>query len=149
MRTILVVDDERELVDVAVHVLTSAGYEVHQAHESYSALRILMEHPVDLLLTDVTMPGMSGLELAEAIRALNPLAKIPILGVSSMPEDSLGSRIEVFDAFLQKPFHFVDLLEKVSDLVVFHNLSKNPQNDLGRFNGQELLRWQDETSSEL
>lgn len=127
VKTILVVDDEQELADVAVYVLTRAGYEVHQAHESYSALKILTEHPVDLLLTDVTMPGMSGLELAEVIRALDPLAEIPILGVSSMPQDSLGFRIEVFDAFLQKPFYFVDLLEKVSDLVVFRELSKHPQ----------------------
>jgi DNA-binding response OmpR family regulator len=126
VKTILVVDDEQELGALAAHVLSQAGYEVHQVHDSYSALQILARDPVDLVIAVVRAPSLFGLELAEVIRRFNRLAETPLLGISAVPWTRLDPRTEVFDAFLGNPFSILDLLEQVSELLALTRLPRHP-----------------------
>ncbi len=76
---ILVVDDEDDLADIAKSILEEYGYRVLVAHRGTSALKVLDdEHDIDLLLSDVIMPGMNGFELAELAIRKNPSIKILI-----------------------------------------------------------------------
>jgi CheY-like chemotaxis protein len=117
--TILLVEDEdmvRELVQDALKVL---GYKVLVAHRGDAALSLVEAFPnqIDLLLTDVVMPGMSGRELAEQLRLLLP--QIKVLFMSGYTDDSvirhglLMAEVE----FLHKPFTATELATKVRQVL--------------------------------
>lgn len=111
---ILVVDDESILLTVAETILTGFGYKVLTAINAEKALAILMRNDVkvDLVITDLVMPGMGGRELVERIRQMTPDKKIMCTSGYIVPTDGqLGT------AFLQKPFTSRDLLEKVKLVV--------------------------------
>ena len=113
--TILVVDDLAEIRDLVRRDLEAAGYKVLQAHNGAAALLAAMNHAgrIDLLLTDVQMPGMNGRELAKWIRAQLP--EIAVLYMTGDP-GHVFEREEVEDSeefFLDKPFDRQTLLLKV------------------------------------
>ncbi len=64
LHTILLTDDEPDLREVVAETLVEAGYAVLTAADGYDAVRVLSENWVNLLITDVTMPGIDGFELA-------------------------------------------------------------------------------------
>jgi CheY-like chemotaxis protein len=70
--TILIVDDEPGILEVTAEALADSGYELLLAGDSQSALALLRDHEVDLLLTDIVMPGDGGLALADAAKQLQP-----------------------------------------------------------------------------
>jgi CheY-like chemotaxis protein len=74
--TILVVDDDTVVRDVVIQMLSTHGFGVLTAGSGYEALRILTQRTVDLLLTDIVMPGMDGVELAKEARQLRPGLKV-------------------------------------------------------------------------
>ena len=76
MARILVVDDEPDICEVLREMLEGAGYEVDVAREGAGALRALRAHPVDLLITDIFMPGKEGLETIMEIRRDFPAVKV-------------------------------------------------------------------------
>jgi CheY-like chemotaxis protein len=97
---ILLVDDEAAIREMMTIFLESEGYEVGSAENGPQALRLLAERDWSLVITDGLMPGMSGEELATAIRKEN--ASIPIiLTTGEVPDETEGFR---FDAVLLKPF---------------------------------------------
>ena len=69
---ILIVDDEKPLVDLCRIILESAGYEVWEAYNGTEALNLLDQHLPDLVLLDVMMPGMTGIEVCRQIRSRHP-----------------------------------------------------------------------------
>ncbi len=79
--TILVVDDDREVLSLAVDLLRSAGYTVLGTADPSQALQLARNHaqPLDLLLSDVVMPLKSGLQLASEVRALRPEVKVLLM----------------------------------------------------------------------
>ncbi len=101
---ILVVDDESQIRDICDRLLTRLGYTVTIASEGGEALALLQANPavpIDLVLTDLVMPGMGGLELRTAIAAVDPT--LPLVLMSGYSEDAL--MIEANQgAFLPKPF---------------------------------------------
>lgn len=77
MRKVLVVDDERDLADLAQALLCHYGFEARVAYDATEALRILAGDPgIDAVFSDIMMPGMNGLQLAEAVRCLYPSVRI-------------------------------------------------------------------------
>ena len=70
--SILIVDDNPSMADTLADILGVKGFEVHSAYSGAEALEILREHPVDILLTDVRMPDMNGVELYRATRQTHP-----------------------------------------------------------------------------
>lgn len=117
--TILVAEDQEGVRNMVVETLHSYGYRLLEAHDGQSALE-LGEGPevdLDMLLTDVTMPGMNGRELAERLQALHP--RIKVLYMSGHSHDIL-TREGVLDPgieFLQKPFAPRALVAKVRELL--------------------------------
>jgi len=115
-KTILVVDDEDSIRNLAALVLENDGYQVLKAQHSDEALLLLdsYKEPVHLLLTDVKMdPFLTGCELAKCIRLLRP--DIGVLYISGFPNNPMVQQevMETRAAFLAKPFSPRDLLEKV------------------------------------
>jgi PAS domain S-box-containing protein len=116
--TVLVVDDEEELRTLACEILRRHHYLVLEAATPEEALAICRRHkdPIDLLLTDVVMPRMSGRELAEQVAPVRPEARIMFM--SGYTGDVLGKH-GVLDsgAFIQKPFTPPGLVEKVREVL--------------------------------
>jgi DNA-binding NtrC family response regulator len=120
-KTILVVDDEDSIRNLAALVLENDGYQVLKAQHSDEALLLLdsFKDPVHLLLTDVKMdPFLTGCELAKCIRILRP--DIGVLYISGFPNNPMVQQevLEARAAFLAKPFSPRDLLEKVRTVLV-------------------------------
>ena len=70
--SILVVDDDPSMASSLTEILDIKGFEVRAANSGAEALQILRDHPVDVMLTDVRMPGMNGVELYRATRKTHP-----------------------------------------------------------------------------
>ncbi len=105
--SILVVDDDALVREVTAWMLADAGHRVHEANDGIAALDFLVnEGPVDLLITDINMPRMDGLELVQQIKARWPA--LPVLLVSGRPQPP-GTQ-----AFMAKPFGWDALVKAVS-----------------------------------
>jgi len=114
--TILVVDDEKALAELAQQLLQTHGYQVFIAENAEEALNILKQHPVDLLLSDIIMPQTSGFELAKQVNVLYP--NIKILLASGYQGELTQMNYE--GVILQKPYDTQSLLVNVRKLLGFH-----------------------------
>jgi two-component system response regulator MprA len=116
MTTILVVDDDPKILSVLGRGLRFEGYNVHLAADGQEALRIARATPPDLVVLDVMMPGMDGLEIA---RRLRRGMSVPILMLTA--RDAIPDRIAGLDSgaddYLIKPFDFDELLARVRALL--------------------------------
>ncbi|MDV3456047.1 PAS domain-containing protein [Sphingomonas sp. HF-S4] len=115
--TVLVVEDDDEVRAYTVGILRELGYRVVEAHDGVSAIRLLEreDFSIDLLLTDVVMPQMSGDELAERARAMHPQLKV--LFASGYTRDAImrDDRLEAGVDLISKPFTFAALAERVRE----------------------------------
>jgi two-component system response regulator MprA len=116
MTTILVVDDDPKIRSVLGRGLRFEGYDVHLAADGQEALRIARTAPLDLVVLDVMLPGMDGLEIA---RRLRRGMSVPILMLTA--RDAVPDRIAGLDSgaddYLIKPFDFEELLARVRALL--------------------------------
>jgi two-component system cell cycle sensor histidine kinase/response regulator CckA len=112
--TLLVVDDEEVLRHFLQRVLHRAGYEVFLAASGYEALALLAaaEGTIDLVITDILMPGMRGDELASKIAQLPSAPPVLLVSASDVPPPSASTA-----KFLQKPFTGDDLLRAVQEVL--------------------------------
>lgn len=120
MKTILVVDDEYAIASGVVTVLAEDGYEVVTASNGQEALARVAERRPDLVISDVMMPIMTGLELIDALAAGEATRSIPVLLMSGMRRGALERRVggELRCAvFLRKPFAIEDLVRAVHELI--------------------------------
>ena len=113
MKRVLVVDDEKEIRDLFRRVLETAGYEVETAESGEQALAILERDKFPLLLFDLNLPGIDGIELCKRARKLLPISIIfAITGYASLFH--LHDCREVgFDDYFIKPVSIKVLLEEV------------------------------------
>src|SRR5439155_11553357 len=105
--TILVIDDDPEVLSLAVDLLRVAGYTVLGTADPHEALRLARNHaePLDLLLTDVVLPLMGGLQLGAAVRAFRPEEKVHLMLACRMQEiDDYRIREAPGGLFLDRPF---------------------------------------------
>jgi len=103
MKTILVVDDEKSVRDSLRMILTYARYEVEIAEDGAKALAILESHPIDMVLLDIKMPGMDGIEVLESMMKKNPeLPVVMISGHGTIETAVEATKKGAFD-FLSKP----------------------------------------------
>ena len=110
---VLVVDDERAVLEVTAQVLRRSGYATLEANTWQEALSLASSHRLELLLTDSVMPGMSGQVLADRVRELKP--EVRVLRMSGYASGSMSPRVGGAEegAFLHKPFTADTLLAKV------------------------------------
>jgi DNA-binding response OmpR family regulator len=113
LKTILLVDDDPELRDLLVTVLAEPGYTVLVAADGYEALRILVERVVDLMITDIKMPGITGFELARQAKLMRPnLHVIYLSGHDSKAKRSDGP---TYGMLVRKPLRAAELLDIVAE----------------------------------
>ena len=108
---VLVVDDEPGVLKFMAETLREAGYDAHEAQDPGMALRLLDADPPALLLTDYSMPGMTGLELAERARA--QVDGLRVLIVSGYADAAALEASAARPALLRKPFDERALLDAV------------------------------------
>ena len=112
---ILIIEDERDLTDVLVYNLQREGYEATVAHDGQEGLRKAQTVPPDLVILDLMLPVLNGLEVCRALRAAERTRDIPILILSARAEEtdqvvgfSLGA-----DDYVTKPFSLKVLLQRI------------------------------------
>ncbi len=115
--TILIIDDEPSITDVVAEVLTDEGYETLTACGGRDALNVLAERHPDLLLLDLFMPEMSGLDLLAKLQADERLAKIPVVMMTAGAMANLSIGHAGPTQVLAKPFDVDHLLATVRTLV--------------------------------
>lgn len=116
---VLVVDDEIELGDVMVTVLKNAGFDAVYTSNGGDAVRFITARGADVVIVDMHMPGMDGLEFMQRLRRLRP--KTRILGISGGDRTGNKTMLKMSGrlgahALLPKPFKPSDLVEKVKEL---------------------------------
>ncbi|MFV2082254.1 MAG: response regulator, partial [bacterium] len=89
MSRILVVDDDRELRDNIVEILTDAGYEIQSSDNAESALEVLDSKEFDLIIMDLIMPGMGGLAVLPLARQKCPNARIIVITAFSTVDNAV------------------------------------------------------------
>ena len=111
-RRILVVDDEPQITRVLRTTLSSHGYEIRVANDAEAALDVVSDWPPELIITDLSMPNMSGTDLTRKVRSKSD---VPIIVLSVRGEER--SKIEALDAgaddYVMKPFNMNELLARV------------------------------------
>ena len=117
MKHVMVIDDERDILTCLEELLTGEGYRVTGVVSGTEALDVLPNDPPDLVMLDLRMPQMSGLELLQAIRRTHP--DLPIVVCSAL--DSYRNDFELVSAnvagFLDKPMDLDNVLTTVRRLI--------------------------------
>ena len=132
METILVVDDEPDVGELVRDCLVATGYRVLEATDGEEALRIAegLREPIHLLLTDVMMPRLNGIELAGRLTRLRPDTKVLYMSafavVGAQPEDLSGPGLQPGDSILPKPFSPEALTRKVLEVLERPAPSRSP-----------------------
>ena len=124
---ILVAEDQSDIRDLLVMNLRSAGYEVAAVADGPAALASQTERPSDLLILDLMMPGLDGLEVCKALRARGQSMPILMLTAKSTELDRvLGLELGA-DDYLTKPFSLAELLARVKALLRRAEMLRNAQ----------------------
>lgn len=124
--TVLVVDDESEIRNYLTEEM-SENYNVLTAADGVEALKVLQHERIDLVITDVMMPNMDGMELCKAIRSNVLFNHLPIimLTAKNTDRDKMQSLDLNVEAFVAKPFNIVLLISSVDSLIRRHNHLRN------------------------
>ncbi len=123
---ILVVEDEADVVSVIRRTLDEAGYEVSVAMDGNSGYQIARMNDFDLLVLDIMMPGMNGLELCRKLRSEKINAPILMLTALNSTENIVAGLDSGADDYLPKPFHFNELLARIRSLIRRNNTEVLP-----------------------
>jgi CheY-like chemotaxis protein len=113
---ILLVENDRASNDVYAKALRGAGFRVTQAHDGLEAWRALLSHPPHLVVTDLAVPGMDGVELCRRVRSIQKTASLPMITVTGLAGSSdRGIAAEAgFDEVLTKPCTPAALLDAIA-----------------------------------
>ena len=113
----LVVDDEANLADVLVSMLTYEGWTARQANDGAGAARIAADFAPDVVILDVMLPDRSGFEVLRGLRAANPALCVLFLTARDSVEDRIAGITAGADDYVTKPFSMEELLARLRGLV--------------------------------
>jgi CheY-like chemotaxis protein len=113
--TVLIIDDEIHIRRLTAQVLEMAGYRVIEAASGSQALRLIEETRPDVITCDITMPGMTGFEVLEALKSQPSTAGIPVIMVTATGQEKDAARATELGAadYITKPFGSTSLLETI------------------------------------
>lgn len=111
-KKIVVVDDERPIADILEFNLDKEGYEVHCAYDGNDALDLILEVEPDLVLLDIMLPGMDGIEVCREVRKTHDMPIIMLTAKDSEIDKVLGLEIGA-DDYVTKPFSTRELIARV------------------------------------
>ena len=112
MATVLIVDDEKDIVSALKIYLRPEGYDLLEAYTGLEALEIVKNRPVDLVLMDIMMPGMDGIQATSLLREIS---NIPVILLTAKSEDTdkiMGLNIGA-DDYITKPFNPAEVVARV------------------------------------
>jgi len=113
---ILIVEDEPKVASFLRQGLEESGYEVLNAYDGPTGRQLALQEPVDLVLMDVVMPGLNGIETCKAIRKAGGRMPILMLTALGTTDDKVNGLDAGADDYLVKPFEFKELLARVRSL---------------------------------
>ena len=124
---ILVVDDDKDIVEILKYNLKNSGYSVKSANNGIEAIKKAKKFLPDVILMDVMMPEMSGIEACSEIKEINELSNTIIIFLSARNEDY--TQISAYDAgaddYISKPIKPKVLLKKIFNIAKIINSEKN------------------------
>lgn len=132
---LLLVEDERSLTDVLVYNLERDGYEVFVAHDGKDGLRKAQTILPDVVILDLMLPGMSGLDVCKELKSSNKTSSIPVLMLTSKSEESdqiVGFAVGA-DDYVTKPFSTKVLLQRIKALLRRKTQPEAVENDILAF----------------
>lgn len=115
MSTILIVEDNEKNMKLVRDILRHAGHETLEAATGGDGVRLAVENRPDLVLMDIQLPDIDGIEALRRIREVKELDAMPVIAVSAsvMPDDQQKIVSSGFDAFVTKPINLKQFLETV------------------------------------
>ena len=115
---ILIVEDEPNIVESLSFILRRAGFEVDTVTDGAEALDRVRRQAFEVLVLDIMLPGMNGLDVLKAIRSDRVLAKLPVVVLTAKGQANDRRTAEAIgaSAFITKPFSNADVVERVSRL---------------------------------
>jgi CheY-like chemotaxis protein len=119
-KRILVIDDEPDVIKYMSLFLFDEGYEVISAADGFQGLEKASEESPDLITLDITMPGMSGIEVLTALRSDEKLRDIPVIvitGVAGIKKLMDYREVRPPEKFMQKPIDRMRLAEMIQELI--------------------------------
>jgi DNA-binding NtrC family response regulator len=117
---ILLIDDDRVFGIWVAHVVQKrGGYEFRHITDPLSGLRCVETEPWDLVITDMEMPGMTGLELLERVHLREPGLPVAVMTAHATLRGIIPAQRSVTAEFLHKPMPAADFLEKVAALIAY------------------------------
>ena len=117
MEKILVADDDVEVQEIVQSILTKEGYEVSVAKDGNEAVNLARQVKPDLILLDYLMPGLSGLEVCQALKGDKETSSIPVLMVTAHPMEKERSLQAGAVDFIVKPVEKTDLLHRIKSVL--------------------------------
>lgn len=117
MKKILLVEDEAPVVSFIKKGLSEEGFEVSVAFDGVTGLKLALENSYDLIILDIMLPEMNGLEVCKAIRQENQNVPILFLTALGTPENIVLGLENGADDYLVKPFKFIELVARIKNLI--------------------------------
>ena len=121
--SILIVDDEEIIRESLSFILTKEGYQVQEASDGRMALELVKKDSFDLILTDLEMPEMKGIELLEQVSVLSPETPVVIVTASGSIDSAIAALRKGAVDYILKPVEFDELLVKMRRLLASRRLS--------------------------
>ena len=113
---LLIVEDEKQICDTVAKSLYGAGYEVDTCYDGEEALECILAENYDLIVLDLNLPGMDGMEILKELRQRNEETKVLILSARGQ----IADKVEGLDAgandYMEKPFHLQELEARIRSL---------------------------------
>lgn len=112
---ILIVDDEKNIVSSLTAILSDEGYEVSMTDDGVEALEIIQKDPPDLVLLDIWLPGMDGIEVLKTLKTYNPGVKVLIMSGHGTIDTAVKATKLGAQDFIEKPFSLDRITESVEN----------------------------------
>jgi DNA-binding NtrC family response regulator len=115
-KRILIIEDDEEMRALLRDVIEEEGYQTDSVNNGSEAYRKLVKEPFDLIITDVRMPGLTGLDILPGMKKLQPEAPVIVITAFGSEEIQRKAFEKGARAYLEKPIHFQNLRTLIHDL---------------------------------
>ena len=120
---VLVVDDEWTIRDVLSQFLTEKGYEVILASHGEEAIELAEKENPDVILLDVRMPGIDGIETCRRLKEEDKTRSVPVIMITAFQDREIEAYLEGADDFVVKPFNMVEISYRIESMLRIRHLS--------------------------
>jgi two-component system alkaline phosphatase synthesis response regulator PhoP len=140
MPKVLIVEDERDIVQALEYNLKKEGFETHKAYDGIQGLKLASETIPDLIILDLMLPGINGLELCKKIKKDQKTENIPIIMLTAKSEETdkiVGLEMGA-DDYITKPFSMRELIARLKAVLKRYGKKEKPYKPLVKFDDIEI-----------